>query len=123
LGVSSYDVRWSVWAEVSNRKQRQVMLRCCGLVGLMLLAWGRFEAAAHAENWPGWRGPRGDGTSLESSVPVQWNAAADENVAWKVPLPGSGHASPIIFGERVFIVACLEETQERVLFCLDRQTG
>src|SRR4029079_11367741 len=46
-----------------------------------------------------------------------------ENVVWKVPLVGSGHACPVIWDERVFIVACNEATQERTLSCLDRATG
>src|ERR1051326_8126021 len=45
-------------------------------------------AAAHSEDWPGWRGPRGDGTSVESNVSAKWNGASGENVVWKTPLPG-----------------------------------
>ena len=64
---------------------------------------------ARAENWPMWRGPRMDGTSLETNVPTQWNA--DSNVLWKIALPGVGHASPIIWEKRVFTVTCLPDTQ------------
>ncbi|MHB9049965.1 MAG: outer membrane protein assembly factor BamB family protein, partial [Pirellulales bacterium] len=74
-----------------------------------------------AENWPSWRGPRGDGTSLEKGVPRVWSGT--ENVVWKVPIPGTGHASPIVWLDRVFLVTCLEETTDRVLLCLDRATG
>ena len=74
-----------------------------------------------AENWPGWRGPRGDGSSTEKNLPVKWSAT--ENVAWKAALPGRGHASPIVWQDQVFLVACLPERQERVLLCLDRRTG
>lgn len=74
-----------------------------------------------AENWPGWRGPRGDGTSLETRIPVHWSATS--NVAWKVSVPGTGHASPIVWGDRVFTVSALPETEERVLLCFDRQNG
>jgi outer membrane protein assembly factor BamB len=74
-----------------------------------------------AEDWPGWRGPRGDGTSTEKSVPAKWSAT--ENLAWKTPLPGGGHASPIVFGDRVFTVAAVPETEGRDLLCLDRKTG
>ena len=74
-----------------------------------------------AEDWPMWRGPQGDGTSLETNVPVSWGAT--ENVAWKVELPGEGHASPIVWQDRVFLALCLPEKQERVLLCLDRKSG
>src|SRR5262245_24178456 len=78
---------------------------------------------AAGENWPGWRGPRGDGTSLEANVPVRWNAVTGENVAWKIAVPGIGHASPIVWQDRVFLVTCLPDAQERILLCLDRRSG
>lgn len=73
------------------------------------------------ENWPAWRGPRGDGTSLETNVPVQWSAT--ENIVWKVPIPGKGHASPIVWGSRIFVVTAIEDKEQRVLLCLDRTNG
>jgi hypothetical protein len=69
------------------------------------------SSSANAENWPGWRGPRGDGTSLETSVPTHWNAPSGENIAWKVALPGVGHASPVVWEDRVFVVSCVEQSQ------------
>ena len=76
---------------------------------------------ACAENWPQWRGPRGDGSSAESAVPQLWNST--ENIAWKIELPGQGHASPIVWGDRIFLVAGLPASEERVLLCLDRRSG
>ncbi len=77
--------------------------------------------AVRAENWPGWRGPRGDGTSQEKNLPRSWSAA--DNICWKTPIPGKGHSSPIVWGERVFVTTCLEDKGERVLLCLDRRSG
>jgi outer membrane protein assembly factor BamB len=74
-----------------------------------------------AENWPQWRGPRLDGTSTEKNIPVHWNATS--NVVWKTELPGLGHASPIVCGDKVFTVSAMPETEERVLLCVDRKTG
>jgi outer membrane protein assembly factor BamB len=76
---------------------------------------------AWAENWPGWRGPRGDGTSLETNVPTQWSGT--ENVMWKTPVPGKGHASPIVWQNRVFTVTAVNETSERILLCFDATSG
>lgn len=76
---------------------------------------------ASAEEWPGWRGPRGDGTSTETGIPVRWSAT--ENVLWKVPVPGKGHSSPVVWGDRVFLTTCVEEKRERKLLCLDRADG
>jgi hypothetical protein len=76
---------------------------------------------AHAEDWPAWRGPRGDGTSTETGLPVHWGAA--ENVRWKVTVPGYGHSSPIVVGDRILIESCREATKERLLLCYDRRDG
>ena len=76
---------------------------------------------ACAENWPCWRGPRGDGTSLEKEPPTRWSST--ENVVWKTSIPGEGHSSPIIWDNRIFLTSALKETQERVLLSFDRKTG
>src|SRR4051794_25576663 len=86
-----------------------------------LLAGSARGAAPAAEEWPGWRGPRGDGTSLEAGVPLRWGR--DQNVRWKTPIPGQGHSSPVVGGDRVFVTTCLEDEGQRVLLCLDRRTG
>jgi len=74
-----------------------------------------------AEDWPQWRGPRGDGTSLDPDPPTHWSET--ENLKWRAPLPGKGHGSPIVVGNRVFLNAALEKEGKRVLMCLDRATG
>jgi outer membrane protein assembly factor BamB len=80
-----------------------------------------FTVTAIAGDWPQWRGPRGDGSSPDNSCPVTWNAST--NVAWKAEIPGRGHASPIVVGDRVLTVSAIKETEERVLICLDRKNG
>src|SRR5438067_27899 len=74
-----------------------------------------------AEEWPAWRGPRGDGTSLETNVPLQWSGT--DNVAWKAAVPGIGHSSPIVWGDQVFLTSCLHKEQQRMLLCYDRRDG
>ena len=80
-------------------------------------------ADSDAANWPGWRGPRGDGTSLDAHAPTTWNGETGENIAWKNEIPGSGHSSPIVWEDRVFVVTCLDDSSERALLSLDRSTG
>lgn len=92
-------------------------IRVCLLAGFAAL----LTQGLPAENWPAWRGPRGDGTSLETSVPVHWSAAS--NVVWKTAVPGVGHASPIVWGDRIFTVSALTDNQDRVLLALDCSTG
>lgn len=86
--------------------------------GVLLLAGIQ---SGYAENWPCWRGPRGDGTSLETNVPVQWDA--NTHILWKTPVPGIGHASPIVWEDVIFTATALLDSQERVLLCFDRKTG
>lgn len=60
--------------------------------------------AGHASgDWWQWRGPLANGVSLEADPPVEWSET--KNVRWKVPLPGRGHSSPIVSGDRVYIMA------------------
>jgi outer membrane protein assembly factor BamB len=81
------------------------------------------DPSARAENWPCWRGPRGDGTSIEQGIPTNWNGQTGENIVWKTAVPGVGHASPIVWEDRIFTVSCLVESQQRILLCFDRRTG
>ena len=75
---------------------------------------------AKAESWPCWRGPRGDGTCIEQNVPTNWDAAG---ALWKTEIPGQGHASAVVWGDRVCTATALPATKERVLLCLDRTSG
>ena len=79
-----------------------------------------FITTAKAESWPGWRGPRGDGTCVEQNVPTDWDVS---RALWKTVIPGQGHASAIVWGNRVCTATGLPATKERVLLCLDRATG
>tara|TARA_Y100000780_G_scaffold111614_1_gene100881 strand:- start:539 stop:1807 length:1269 start_codon:yes stop_codon:yes gene_type:complete len=79
------------------------------------------SGSLHAENWPGWRGQSGDGISTETGIPTRWSGT--ENIAWKVTIPGNGHSSPVVWGNRVFLTSCLPEKEQRILLCLDRNTG
>lgn len=91
--------------------------RIVSTVAVLLL----LPTLAQAEkNWPRWRGPHQDGHSHEESLPVDWTP---DTVVWKANLPGRGQSSPIIWGEKIFLTAALEDGRQRVLFCLDRGRG
>ena len=70
--------------------------------------------------WPRWRGPEGNGHSSETQLPVKWSAG---DVVWKTALPGIGQSSPIVWGERIFLTAALNDGQERLVLCVDRNSG
>jgi outer membrane protein assembly factor BamB len=57
-------------------------------------------------NWPGWRGPAGNGVAQEPNVPWEWSG--EKNVAWKVALPGRGNSSPAVWGNHLFLTAHIE---------------
>src|SRR5438874_2060144 len=78
-------------------------------------------ASAHADNWPAWRGPRGDGVSTERNLPLTWSAAT--NVRWKVALPEAGNSTPIIWGDRIFLTESLDGGKRRAVIAFDRKYG
>jgi outer membrane protein assembly factor BamB len=59
--------------------------------------------AALAENWPQWRGPRGNGLTAETGLPVQWGD--EEGVAWKAQLAGVAASTPVIWDDRIFVTS------------------
>lgn len=75
----------------------------------------------NAQNWPCFRGPNGDGTSIETNIPLKWDSVT--NVLWKVPVPGIGHSSPVIWNERIFLTTAMIPSQEKVLLCLNKKDG
>lgn len=81
--------------------------QCMRIVATLVLGLGGWAAAssgtAFAENWPQWRGPQNDGISHETGLPVQWSKT--ENVAWRLPLPGPAGASPVIWGNQIFLTS------------------
>jgi len=92
----------------------------CWILSLVAISVG---SSLQAENWPGWRGLRGDGTSIESNVPTQWDGSTGKNIRWKTAVPGMGYSSPVIQGDHVFLTSCDESKQARLLHCFDRKTG
>ncbi len=61
-------------------------------------------------NWPQWRGPHHNGVSDATGVPTTWSET--ENIAWKVPLPSWSGATPIVWGDRVFVMSPSKPTAD-----------
>lgn len=87
---------------------------------LLTVLTASITTVTNAESWPGWRGPRADGTSLDQNASTNW---APDKAAWKVEIPGKGHASPVVWGDYVYTATATTQAQERVLICLERDTG
>ncbi|MEO1995294.1 MAG: PQQ-binding-like beta-propeller repeat protein [Planctomycetaceae bacterium] len=73
-------------------------------------------------DWPWWRGRTRDGVATAGqSPPTNWSAT--KNILWKAPVPGRGHASATVVGQRVFLPTADETRQIQTVLCLERQTG
>src|SRR5882724_1557943 len=62
--------------------------------------------AAPKHNWSQWRGPEGNGVSPETNLPAEWSDT--RNIKWKTPIPGRGHSSPVVWGDRIFLTTDIE---------------
>jgi outer membrane protein assembly factor BamB len=76
-------------------------------------------ALAIGGNWPSWRGPNDNGTSPEKNLPVNWGT--EQNVSWKLPMPGVSGSSPIVWGENVFLHVA--DSGSLYLWCVNRANG
>lgn len=64
------------------------------------------NASAQSANWGQWRGADGHGVSSETNLPTEWSDS--KNIKWKTAIPGRGHSSPIVWGNRVFLTTSIE---------------
>lgn len=77
--------------------------------------------AAMAQNWPNWRGPDYNGSSDAKSLPIKFSPT--ENVKWSLDMPGPSAATPVIYGDNVFLTSVDTKNEALVAYCLDRKTG
>ena len=73
-----------------------------------------------AEEWTRFRGPNGTGLSAAKGIPSEWT---EEDYNWNATLPGQGHSSPVVWGDKVFVLSASAESAERIVMCLDTATG
>jgi outer membrane protein assembly factor BamB len=75
------------------------------VVATVLLAWSLpARSAPGGSNWPYWRGPAADGMAV-GDAPIRWSDS--ENVGWKTDIPGLGHSSPVVWGDRIFLTTAV----------------
>ncbi len=84
--------------------------------GALLALVAGLDAHANVANnlmrsWPQWRGPLASGVSPHANPPVTWSET--NNVRWKIALPGKGHSSPIVFGDRVYVMTAVPSGSPR----------
>ena len=110
--------------------KRQRILAAC--IALWFVA-GATHGQKAEDCWPMWRGPHANGVAPKGNPPLTWSESA--NIVWKVPLPGQGSSSPIVWGDKLLFLAAEEVgrvpptgSEERPVYrfdivCLDRTTG
>lgn len=92
------------FAQTHTTQLIQMRIRDCTLLLVCSIAIANSLAgSARGENWPQFRGPTGLGYSSEKDLPLQWGGENNANVLWKGALVGEGHASPIVWNDRVFV--------------------
>ncbi|WP_404308421.1 outer membrane protein assembly factor BamB family protein [Neorhodopirellula lusitana] len=100
---------------------RSKLFPSTSLLTLLFVAVGPSVAAysQSTTDWPSFRGPGGRGVADGGDVPIQWNADSEdgpnEGVLWEAEVPGLGHSSPVIVGERIFLLTAVPDEGETEL--------
>jgi outer membrane protein assembly factor BamB len=94
------------------------LLTLVGVCLLPVLVLAESDGSAH---WPSWRGPNLNGLVDAGDPPVEWSETS--NIRWKMPIPGQGHATPIVWGNRIYLQTAVEvdpAKHQYKLLALDR---
>ena len=86
------------------------MLRIATLAAVVLIAASGSrggDAPGMGVNWPGFRGQRGQGRSEGFATPLHWDVPSGKNIRWITPIPGLGHSSPVVWGDRIFLTTAV----------------
>ncbi len=95
--------------------QRGTLASSCGWIVL-----GAVFSPVAAQDWTRFRGPNGSGLSDASTVPTSWT---EQDLNWKVALPGPGISQPVLWGERIFVFSAAADASERFLECRRAKDG
>jgi outer membrane protein assembly factor BamB len=97
-----------------NRRTLSPVTSLIAFAGLSL------SSLAAAPEWPRFRGPNGSGVGGALNLPEKFS---DADVLWKIELPGSGHSSPAVAGDRIFLTSAEKDTGKRALLCIAAKDG
>lgn len=95
-----------------------VNYRWIGVIAMALTLAARSNSGEM--DWPRFRGPNGSGHAKVDGIPSQWTNA---EYAWVADLPGKGHSSPVVVGQKLFVTAADEDSKTRTLVCYDTRDG
>lgn len=88
---------------------------------LLLFACPAMASADQIPEWPGYRGPTGDGHAVAANLPLDLNAPA--NLAWKTPIPGVGWSTPVVLGGQIWMTTATPDGTSLRAVCVNRRSG
>jgi outer membrane protein assembly factor BamB len=80
----------------------------------------QFGIITHAQNWPAFRGSNSSGVAEGKNTQVSWSVESGKNIIWKTQIPGLSHASPIVWGNRVFVITAISSDAKTDFVAKDR---
>ncbi|HVF27092.1 MAG TPA: PQQ-binding-like beta-propeller repeat protein [Pyrinomonadaceae bacterium] len=96
------------------------MKRALSLCFVLCLTTGYI---ARAQNWPSFRGRNASGVAEGRKMPVTWDGVKSVNVRWKTPVPGLSHASPVVWGNRAYVITAISDEAKPTFVAKDRGIG
>jgi outer membrane protein assembly factor BamB len=96
------------------------MIRTIHVLCLLFAVAGQAVSAEGPASWPRFRGPNGAGIGEIANPPTKWT---EDDFAWRIEIPGSGHSSPVLWGERLFVTSGDEKSGERFVQCIHALDG
>ena len=85
-----------------------------------VLAIFLFASALRAQEWARFRGPDGSGVNPAVDVPAVWG---EKDYRWKIALPGGGHSSPVLWGDKLFVTCADQASARRTVLCINSRDG
>src|SRR5678815_3230552 len=79
--------------------------------------------ATQAQNWPSFRGANASGVAEGTKPPTTWNAEKGDNILWKTNIPGLSHSSPIVWGDRIFLITAISSDSKASFNAKDKGIG
>lgn len=76
--------------------------------------------SANAQNWPSFRGPNASGVAEGARPPTTWDVEKSQNVLWKAAIPGLSHASPIVWGNQIYVITAISADTKSDFVAKDR---
>jgi outer membrane protein assembly factor BamB len=93
-------------------------------VSLALAALLTLKVHAEDLNWPQFRGPRGDGSSTSTGLPIHWSEQNSNGVIkWKTPIHGRAWSCPVIWGKQIWLTTATEDGRELFVVCVEKDNG